>query len=89
MLTRDSVKCDNELPSVIKCHGGENTLAFRIEVFFFFIHIRVCFIKHHEHPDSHISPVSNEQSNCLVFMNEAQVIIDKCIEKINKAYIFG
>ena len=22
MLTRDSVKCDNELPSVIKCHGG-------------------------------------------------------------------
>ena len=22
MLTRGSVKCDNELPNVIKCHGG-------------------------------------------------------------------
>lgn len=88
MLTRDSVKCDNELPSVIKCHREENTLAFRIK-FFFFINIRVCFIKHHEHPNSHISPVSNEQSNFLVFMNEAQVIIDKFIEKINIAYIFG
>jgi hypothetical protein len=37
MLTRESVECDNELPSVIKCHGagrGGGTLAFRLKVGF-------------------------------------------------------
>lgn len=56
MLTRDSVKCDNELRSVIKCHGGETPLLPEERwLFFFFIHMRLCFIKDHEHPE-HLTP---------------------------------
>lgn len=75
------MKCGNELPDVIKCHGGENTLAFRLKMFFLLFILQYALLNTmniQTHMLAHFEV--NNLIFFLVFMNEVQVIIVKIIE---------